>query len=43
MRTLMLYEFEQSHSSAEAAKSICYVKGEGTIEYCTVSKGGKSG
>ena len=34
----MLYEFKLGHNAAEATKNICCVKGEGTVDYNTVTR-----
>ena len=34
----MLYKFELCHNALEATKNICCVKGEGTVDYNTVTR-----
>ena len=35
---LNLYEFELCYNTMEVTKNVCYVKIEGTIDHCTVTK-----
>ena len=38
IQELMLNEFKLVHNAAEATKNICCVKGEGTVDYNTVTR-----
>ena len=37
---LMFYKFELSHNTTETMKNICWVKGEGAVDYSIVNRGG---